>query len=157
MSNQEPIDTTNRISMTTYYCDMCCKETDHPTAKCPKGHENLLEAITSPTDKAVEEIVEEFRKGFWWHRVPDKTRDMQEICDWLRTTLDRILREQRAAHNAALVEKIEVMQQETNYSTAYADWTPESAIREQARVEGYNQALSDITHTIQAQAEGGNK
>lgn len=41
-------------------------------------------------------------------------------------------------------EKIEDLRQENNYSTAYGDWTPERAIEEEARTQGYNRCLSDI-------------
>lgn len=47
------------------------------------------------------------------------------------------------------VTAIEELEQENNYSTAYADYTQEKAIEEEAKVQGFNQALQTAVTKLQ--------
>ena len=47
-----------------------------------------------------------------------------------------------------ILQIIEGMKEEDNYSTAYTDYTPEKAIENSKAILNYNHALSDLTSAI---------
>lgn len=105
----------------------------------------MTQSLQEWKKKAREEYAEKVNCGEVYGLVGKEYVDVTEYhYDFIDTLIEQVWN----ARGEEVMEIAEGMEQENNYSTAYGDWTPERAIEEEAKTQGYNQALTDLIATL---------
>lgn len=103
--------------------------------------EKPLNPTPQPAEERLEEVLDrEFPKG----KCKERGGALVLYAEAMQ-----FLKEERAATLREVTEEVKDMEEEDNYSSAYADYTEKKAIENSKAILNYNHALNDVNKIIQ--------